>query len=210
AIVSHETVKKLFGYFDAIIDLMINSPDQRVRKDDIISRQEKQRLLENFNNTAQEFPRDKTIHTIIGEQIQKTPDQPALVGTNPGTPHQTHRLTYRQLEEKSGLLARRLRENGVGPDIIVAIMVESPLEMITGIMGILKAGGAYLPISPGYPADRVRYMLSDSSAPVLVTSEEVKKLRRSEVKWEIATICVNPMERLPNSPSQQPLNLSTS
>ncbi|MCP5049255.1 MAG: AMP-binding protein, partial [bacterium] len=210
AIVSHETVKKLFGYFDAIIALMIDSPDQILRKNDILSPQEKQRLLEAFNNTAQEFPRDKTIHTIIREQAQKAPDQPALVGTNPGTPHQTHRLTYRQLEEKSGLLAHRLRENGVGPDVIAAIMVESPLEMITGIMGILKAGGAYLPISPGYPADRVRYMLSDSSAPVLVTSEEVKKLRRSEVKWEIATICVNPMERLPNSPSQQPLNLSTS
>ena len=79
-------------------------------------------------------------------------------------------LTYKELNEKSNRLAQMLQEKGVQPGTIVGIMVERSIRMMVGILGILKAGGAYLPIDPGYPEERIRYMLTDSSVQILLTS----------------------------------------
>jgi non-ribosomal peptide synthetase component F len=83
---------------------------------------------------------------------------------------ETVQLTYKELNEKSYQLAEVLREKGVRADNIVGIMLERSVEMIIGILGILKAGGAYLPIDPGYPRERIDYMLKDSGAGILLTN----------------------------------------
>ncbi|HLP46745.1 MAG TPA: amino acid adenylation domain-containing protein, partial [Candidatus Kapabacteria bacterium] len=82
-----------------------------------------------------------------------------------------HCLTYRQLNEQSDRLAGALIEKGVLTDDIVAIMMERSVEMIISILGILKAGGAYLPIDPGYPKERIDYMLKDSKVKIIINSE---------------------------------------
>jgi amino acid adenylation domain-containing protein len=82
-------------------------------------------------------------------------------------------ITYRQLNQKSQQLADWLKQEGVGADSIVGIMVERSLEMIIGIFGILKAGGAYLPLDPNYPEERIKYMLTDSSARTLLTHKDI-------------------------------------
>jgi len=79
-----------------------------------------------------------------------------------------HAITYLELNERANLLAHLLREKGVRPDGIAAIMIERSLEMVIGILGILKAGGAYLPIDPQYPKERKHTILKDSNAIVLV------------------------------------------
>ncbi|WP_143329000.1 amino acid adenylation domain-containing protein, partial [Clostridium puniceum] len=83
------------------------------------------------------------------------------------------KLTYRELNEKSNSLGRALREKGVREEKIVGIIMDRSIEMIIGIMGILKAGGAYLPIDPEYPIDRIKYMLEDSKAEILLTQNKV-------------------------------------
>ncbi|MCY8267573.1 AMP-binding protein, partial [Bacillus haynesii] len=97
----------------------------------------------------------KTVSRLFEERAEKTPDHTAVI-------FEDQQLTYRELNEKANQLAWLLREKGVKPDTIVAIMTDRSLEMIIGIIGILKAGGAYLPIDPDYPEDRVKYMLEDS------------------------------------------------
>ena len=82
-------------------------------------------------------------------------------------------LTYRELNERSNQLAGTLRKKGVKADSIVGIMAERSLEMVVGIMGILKAGGAYLPIDPGYPEERIRFMLEDSGTKVILTQNDI-------------------------------------
>ncbi|MCP4147037.1 MAG: amino acid adenylation domain-containing protein, partial [bacterium] len=74
-----------------------------------------------------------------------------------------------ELNRRTQYMANRLKEKGAGHDTIVGIMVERSLEMILGILAILKAGGAYLPIDPGYPEDRINFILKDSSAALLLT-----------------------------------------
>ncbi|MCP4152393.1 MAG: amino acid adenylation domain-containing protein, partial [bacterium] len=84
-------------------------------------------------------------------------------------------LTYRELEKKSRHLARVLRENGVKPDTIVALMSERSPGLIIGILGILEAGGAYLPINPALPTARIRYMLADANVEILLTTRALSR-----------------------------------
>ncbi|WP_143318654.1 AMP-binding protein, partial [Clostridium sp. HBUAS56017] len=128
--------------------------------------EEKQKLLYEFNDTYTEYPRNKTICELFEEQVEKTPDQVAVVFEN-------KELTYRELNERSNHLGRILREKGVKPDTMVGIMVDKSFEMMIGILGILKAGGAYLPIDIEYPEDRIKYMLEDSNANILLTQKHL-------------------------------------
>nr|WP_234405607.1 AMP-binding protein [Paenibacillus sp. IHBB 10380] len=82
-------------------------------------------------------------------------------------------MTYGELNERANRLSRTLRAEGVQPDQPVGIMAERSPDMIVGILGILKAGGAYMPIDPGYPETRIRYMLEDSGAKMLLTKNHL-------------------------------------
>ena len=108
------------------------------------------------------------IHELFEAQVEWTPDNVAVV-------FEEQELTYRELNARANGLARVLREKGVQPDRLVGIMVERSLDMIVGIMAILKAGGAYVPIDPAYPEDRIRYMLDDSGAELLLTHRQSKQ-----------------------------------
>ncbi|MCP1307440.1 amino acid adenylation domain-containing protein [Paenibacillus tyrfis] len=123
--------------------------------------QEKALLLRRNGSKAND-PREKTIFQLFEEQAERTPDQTALV-------FEDRQLTYAELNERANRLAWTLRAEGVRPDQPVCIMIERSLDLIVGILGILKAGGAYVPIDPGYPAERIHYMLDDSGANILLT-----------------------------------------
>lgn len=115
-----------------------------------------------LHGTLADYPREKTIHQLFEEQVERTPDHIAVVF---GDKH----LTYADLNKQANQLAHVLRAKGLDNDEAVGIMVECSLEMIIGIFGILKAGGAYVPIDPEYPKERIRYMLTDSGANFLLT-----------------------------------------
>lgn len=133
----------------------------------ILSNEEKDTIMNNFNDTFCDYPRNKKIHELLYEQAEENPNNIAMVFDH-------RELTYRELNERSNQLARYLREKGVSSDVIVGIMVERSFEMIIGIMAILKAGGAYLPISSEYPHNRIKYILNDSAAKVLLVQEKFK------------------------------------
>nr|WP_223243498.1 non-ribosomal peptide synthetase [Streptomyces sp. CBMA123] len=103
---------------------------------------------------------------MFEEHAERAPDRTAVVADD-GT------LSYGELNARANRLAWRLRDVGVGPDTLVGICVERSAEMIVGLLGILKAGGAYVPIDPGYPAERLDFMLRDSAVPVLVTQRRL-------------------------------------
>ncbi|MCP5047896.1 MAG: amino acid adenylation domain-containing protein, partial [bacterium] len=122
---------------------------------------------------------NRTIPGLFTEQVEKTPNHIALKGY-PGIKYKSHKthksymtyISYRQLHEKSDRLAGLLIAKGVGPGTIVGMMMERSVEMIVGILGILKAGGAYLPIEPGYPQERIDYMLKDSGTEILLKDDD--------------------------------------
>ncbi len=157
-----KTIEKLIKHFTNILEAISNNINQNISEVEMLTKEEKQQLLVEFNNTKADYPKHKTIHELFEEQAQSTPNAVAVV-------YEDESLTYNSLNERSNQIARILRSKGVKADSIVAIMVERSAEMITGIMGIIKAGGAYLPIDPEYPNDRIAYMLEDSKANILIT-----------------------------------------
>ena len=102
--------------------------------------------------------------------------------------YEEQQLTYAELNERANQLAHYLRALGVGPEVLVGICLPRSVELIVGLLGILKAGGAYLPLDPGYPAERLSFMLEDGQVQVLVTEEAL--LERLPVHWG-QTICVD-------------------
>lgn len=118
------------------------------------------------NKTKVDYPKNKTIYQLFEEQVAVAPDAIAAI-------YKDQTITYQELNRKANQLARRIRAHGIGPDHIVAIMLERSLEMIIGIFAIIKAGGAYLPITPSNPEKRIRYMLEDSGCRLMLTKREV-------------------------------------
>lgn len=175
-----ETIEEMIKHFKNILKEAAENSGLKLCEIDMLSEEEKREILVDFNNTAAEYPRDKTIGELFEEQVKRIPDDIALV-------YENRKLTYRELNEKANSLARSLRQKGVAADSIVGIMLESSLEMIIGILGILKAGGAYLPIDTGYPKDRIKYMLEDSKAGILLTENKFA----SEVFYEGDIINLN-------------------
>ncbi|HLP57220.1 MAG TPA: amino acid adenylation domain-containing protein, partial [Candidatus Deferrimicrobium sp.] len=147
------------------------------------------------------YPRGKTIHQLFEEQVEKVPDHIAVI--NP-TAVETLRatslqITYRQLNKQSNRLAGLLKEKGVLPDTIVGMMIGRSVEMIIGIMGILKSGAAYLPIDPDYPQERIDYMLKDSGAEFLVTTND--KEGEKVGRWEGERVLLELIIHSSNHPS---------
>jgi hypothetical protein len=143
--------------------------EQKLSGFPLLSDDQRRQVLLDWNQTQVDYPRDRCLHELVQEQAQRTPDATAVV-------FEGQCLTYRQLNGKANQLARHLRDLGVGPDVLVGICVERSLEMVIGLLGILNAGGAYLPLDPGYPKERLAYMLEDSQVSVLLTEARLVEL----------------------------------
>ena len=161
-------IKQLSNHYLNTINSVLNNIDIQIKNLDILSPEEKHTILYDFNDTAAEYPKNKTIIDLFEEQVEKTPDNIAIVFEN-------QQLTYKELNEKANSLAYFLRfEKNITRNEFVGIMVNRSLEMIVSILAVLKSGGAYIPIDPTYPKDRIDYMLKNSNAKVLLTQESLK------------------------------------
>ena len=118
-----------------------------------------------WNDTGRNYPKDRCIHELFEEQVERTPEAVAVV-------FEDQQLTYKALNRRANQLAHYLRKLGVGPEVRVGICVEQSIEMVVGLLGILKAGGAYVPLDPSYPKERLTFMLEDTRAAVLVTQSK--------------------------------------
>lgn len=119
----------------------------------------------------------KCIHELFEEQVERTPDAPAVIFAKGGGKVRCE-LTYGELNARSNQLAHHLQALGVGPEVLVGICVERSPAMVVGLLAILKAGGAYVPLDPAYPKERLAFMLRDAQVHVLLTTDAlVAKLR---------------------------------
>lgn len=146
-----------------------------------LSSDEYEQVVYNFNDTAVDYPSDKTVVELFEEQVAKTPDKIAVI-------YEEQEMTYTELNEKANQLANKLRDLGVKPDDRVAILTERSLELIIGIYGILKAGGAYVPMDPEYPDERIRYMLEDCAPKAVL-------LGKAELSVETTIPVIDIMDR---------------
>ena len=160
------TISRMAGHFQTLLEGIVANPDQRLSKLPLLSQAETHQLLAEWNNTRTNYPKDRPLHRLFESQVDRTPNATAVVFGD-------EYLTYRELNRRANQLAHHLVRLGVGPDVLVGILVERSLEMVVGLLGILKAGGAYVPLDPAYPSERVAFMLEDSEVAVLLTQRHL-------------------------------------
>lgn len=161
-----DTIARMSTHLQQIFIAVTRDRDCRLKDIQMLTTEERDQLLTEFNDTSADYPAEKTIHQLFFEQVVKRPDRWAV------SFNQQH-LTYRQLAQKISGLAQLLRKRGVKSETVVAIIMPRSLDMLIGVFSILTAGGAYLPISPEYPEERIQFMLEDSGADLLLTQDEI-------------------------------------
>ncbi|OGT68161.1 MAG: hypothetical protein A3H43_02485 [Gammaproteobacteria bacterium RIFCSPLOWO2_02_FULL_42_9] len=157
-------IQRMMGHYTVLLTSILDNSHQSIDHLELLTPKEKHQLLVEFNDTAVPYPKDKTIHQLFEEQVEKTPNNVAVI-------FEDQQLTYRELNEKANQLAHYLRKRGVEPDQLVGICLNRSLEMIIGILGILKAGGAYVPIDPDYPSARIDFILEDCQCSIILTTK---------------------------------------
>ena len=156
------TIRRMSDNFGVLLAGVAADPGRRLSELPLLTNEERRRLLVEFNDTAREYPRHLCAHQLFEEQVRRAPDSVAVAGDG-------ERLTYAELNARANRLARRLRRLGVGPESRVAILLERSPELVVSLLAVLKAGGCYVPLDPAYPEGRLRFMLEDSGAEVLLT-----------------------------------------
>lgn len=163
------TIERLGGHFKFVLEGIVCNPDQRLSDLPLMTEPELRQVLVDWNNTATDVGQAKSIPQLFESQAALTPEATAAV-------FETQQMTYGEVNRRSNQLAHYLKKLGVGPEVLVGICVKRSLEMIVGLLGVLKAGGAYVPLDPAYPAERLRFMLEDSGARLLLTQQPLLKL----------------------------------
>ena len=167
-----DTGARFLQHYRILLDSIVAQPDLHISDLPILIEAERQQLLWNWNNTTVDYPRDKCIHHLFEEQVERTPDAVAVISQSLRQ-RTEERVTYRDLNRRANQLAHYLAKLGVGPGTYVGISLERSVEMVVGLLGILKVGGAYVPLDPAFPRERLAFMLQDSQVPVLLTQQSL-------------------------------------
>ncbi len=153
------------GYFYErivyLLEQIMEDADRNIFDYSILPEKEQKKVLEEFNDTYIDFPREKCIHELFIEQAEKTPDKTALI-------FEDKKFTYRELDEMSNSLAHFLREKGVKRNDVVPIIAKRSWHVIVAMLGVLKAGGAYMPIADNYPQARINEIINETDCKIVL------------------------------------------
>ncbi|MBE9216801.1 amino acid adenylation domain-containing protein [Plectonema cf. radiosum LEGE 06105] len=176
-----EDIENLAIQLETLLASAINNPATAISQLEILSPNQRQKILVDFNNTQSNYSQKQCIHELIEQQAAKTPNNLAVVFEN-------QQLTYAQLNARANQLAHHLKTLGVGAETVVALCVERSLEMCIGFLGILKAGGAYLALDSLVPEERLSYMIQDAVASVILTQQHLAGIFSQQ---EVPTVCLD-------------------
>ncbi len=161
------TMVRMAAHWQRLLKGTVGDPDQRISELPLLAAHEQRQIVVDWNNTEVDLPGEQLIHRYFEKQAKRSPEAAAVV-------FEGKSLTYAELDSHANQVAGRLKELGVGPEVVVALYFERSLEMLTGILGVLKAGGACLPLDPAHPVSRIAFMLAETQAPVLLTHSRLQ------------------------------------
>ncbi len=173
-----ETIERLAAQFTTLLDAIARDPNQRVGDVPILGDAERDDLLRRWNATDAEYPRDRSLVTLVEAQVARTPDAVAVVCGDA-------RLTYSELDAQANRVANSLRASGVTVGSRVGVSLDRSLALSVGVLAILKAGAAYVPLDLALPHARLRFVMSDARLDALLTQralhDRVAEIRESDV-----------------------------
>jgi amino acid adenylation domain-containing protein len=158
------TIERMVGHFEVLLGSALANPEKRLSELALLTPSERYQLLVTWNHTDADYPRDQCFQRLFEEQVERTPGAIAVICAGES-------LSYGELNSRANQVAYYLRGLGAQPDSIVGIYVDRSINMAVGLLGILKAGSSYTPLDPGFPKDRIEFMLKDSNAGILITQK---------------------------------------
>ncbi|MCP4220314.1 MAG: amino acid adenylation domain-containing protein, partial [bacterium] len=176
------TIARFARYFKTLALSATTNPALSIDELELLTAAEKQEILLNFNRKSSFTPGYPKAHLRFEEFAAQNPHKTAVSAIE-GT--KRHTLTYSRLDREAARSAALLRSKGIKPGDVVALMMERSPDMIIAIMAIFKTGAVYLPISPDSPTERIRYMLLDSCAGLLITTSQTPE-KYNIIQQEIA------------------------
>jgi amino acid adenylation domain-containing protein len=159
------SISRMTDHYQMLLIGIVANPNQSIALLHLLTANERTQVLEEWNRTEREIPAG-TLVDLFTAQAQRTPDAMAVA-------HREEKLSYRELNERANQLAWRLRELGVGPESRVGLMVARSIEMVVGLLAVLKAGAAYVPLDPSSPVERLKHMMEDSEARLVLSSKSL-------------------------------------
>lgn len=160
-------IESMAGHFQNILESIVADPGAYLSEISLYSQNERRQLLLDCTAPETPYPKNSCLHGLFEAQAARTPTATALIWDD-------EELSYSALNIKANRLAHYLKARGVGPESKVVVCVNRSSLMIVGILGILKAGGAYVPVDPEYPEERIKYVLNNSGARVLLTQAHLR------------------------------------
>ncbi|NOQ27295.1 MAG: amino acid adenylation domain-containing protein, partial [Bacteroidales bacterium] len=202
-IFKRETIEKFIRCFKSIVSSIIKNPKVKLKEIELLSQEEKQQLLHEFNDTQFDYPKDKTIHELFEEQVDKAPNNIALVCGQEQT-------TYKELDNKSNQIAHYLRfECEVSINECIGIYMDKGANALISMLGILKSGCGYLPLSVSYPEERIKFMINDTSTRIIFSEKRYLK-EMNKYQWECSSLrtymCVDSSNIYEEQETQSSLN----
>ena len=158
------TAQRIVDHYCQLVGSVVADPNGLVDTLELLSAVETEQITDGWNDTASAYPTDRCLHELFEEQVARAPDAVAVVGPD-GT------VSYRELDARANQLAHRLRQLGVGPEVMVGVCLRHCVDLFVGLLAILKAGGAYVPLDPEHPADRLSYVVHDAGALLVLTRQ---------------------------------------
>lgn len=162
----HE-IEKMHEHICNLLFSAIEDDSKKLYELNILSTEERQTLMFDFNDTAFDYPKDKCVHRLFEEQVEKNPDKVAVVACD-------KTLTYKELNEEANRIAHSLIEKGIGRGDIVAVILPRDSHLIPALFGVLKTGAAYMPLDPSYPKDRIDYLITESDSTSVIDESNIE------------------------------------
>ncbi len=189
------TVERMAGCYLTLLEAAAADPDRPVSGLPLLADAERGRILLGWSRAAAGVAETRPVHELVAEQARRAPGAVALRSGDEA-------LGYAELERRANRLARRLRGAGVGPESVVGVYLDRGIDQVVSVLAVHRAGGAYLPLDPGYPRDRLAFMLADSGARVLLTHSR----RSGELAVPgAATVCLDGGEAVDAAADSTPL-----
>jgi amino acid adenylation domain-containing protein len=162
-----ERIRRMAVHFQKLTESVLTEADQAIGRLEMLSAEEKQQLIFEWNRTETDYPRGECVHQLFEAQAAKTPDAIAVQ-------YGEQTINYRELNARANQLAWFLRNRKVRTNTVVGVYMERSIEMTVAFLAVLKAGAAYVPLDLGYPRERLMFMISDSAMALILTQETLR------------------------------------
>ncbi len=157
------TIARLAGHWQVLLAGIVANPNQPLSTLPLLTEQERQQMLVEWNATQTEYPLEQCLHQLFEAQVERIPEAVAVVCEG-------EQLSYQELNARANRLAHQLRERGIGPERLVALLTERGIPLLISILAVFKAGGAYLPLDPHHPAARLRRVIEHSRCSLVLAT----------------------------------------